>query len=124
MVLYEKENVSNAIIEAWKMHGINHYDMAVFGSEITSQFKTDVLLTLLRSHLPNLNTLNVNDLTEEIYTEAMLPATQEEKKEFMTKYLFSLKVFVNEEGNFYIDVAQEDDYSVRQTTSKNKTQRR
>lgn len=124
MVLYEKENVSNAIIEAWKMHGINHYDMAVFGSEITSQFKTDVLLTLLRSHLPNLNTLNVNDLTEEIYTEAMLPATQEEKKEFMTKYLFSLKVFVNEEGNFYIDVAQEDDYSVGQTTSKNKTQRR
>ena len=120
MVLYEKANVSNAVVEAWKMHGINHYDMGVFGSEVTSQFKTDVLLTLLRSHLPNLNALNVNDLTEELYSEAMLPATQEEKKEFMNKYLFSLKVFVNEEGNFYIDVAQEDTTFGKQGSSKAK----
>ena len=120
MVLYEKANVSNAVVEAWKMHGINHYDMGVFGSEVASQFKTDVLLTLLRSHLPNLNALNVNDLTEELYSEAMLPATQEEKKEFMMKYLFSLKVFVNEDGNFYIDVALEDSASGKQGGSKAK----
>lgn len=101
IVMYENEKCSTITKDAFFKHNIGHISLDDFGNGNISGFKKTVLLSLLDDSLPKIS-INAQDLTDKIYSDAQIQASELEKRQFIQKYIKTLQIRINEEGNLYL----------------------
>lgn len=67
-------------------------------------FKRAVLLGLLQKYLPDILYLNGRKLVDHLYEEAWIDGSESEKKVFYDRYIKTLSLKVDQEGNFTVEV--------------------
>ena len=78
--------------------------MDLFYSGNVDGFKRAVLLGLLQKYLPDILYLNGKELVEHLYEEAWIEGTESEKKHFYERYVKTLSLKVDSDGNFTVEV--------------------
>ena len=105
LVMYEYENCGRAIKNALSEHDIYYCAIDDFCSGNVDGFKRAVLLGLLQKYLPDILYLNGRELVDHLYEEAWINnATDSEKKSFYDRYVRTLSLKVDKDGNFTVEV--------------------
>lgn len=104
LVMYEYENCGRAIKNALAEHDIYYCSIDDFCSANVDGFKRAVLLGLLQKYLPDILYTNGKELVEHLYEEAWINGTDAEKKVFYDRYIKTLSLKIDKDGNFSIDV--------------------
>lgn len=104
LVMYEYENCGRAIKNALEEHDIYYCAIDDFCSGNVDGFKRAVLLGLLQKYLPDILYLNGKELVEHLYEEAWIEGTESEKKHFYDRYVKTLSLKVDGDGNFTVVV--------------------
>ena len=104
LVMYEYENCGRAIKNALKEHDIYYCAIDDFCSGNVDGFKRAVLLGLLQKYLPDILYLNGKELVNHLYEEAWIEGTESEKKHFYDRYVKTLSLKVDGDGNFTVEV--------------------
>ena len=104
LVMYEYENCGRAIKNALEEHDIYYCAIDDFCSGNVDGFKRAVLLGLLQKYLPDILYLNGKELVNHLYEEAWIEGTESEKKHFYDRYVKTLSLKVDGDGNFTVEV--------------------
>lgn len=104
LVMYEYENCGRAIKNALEEHDIYYCAIDDFCSGNVDGFKRAVLLGLLQKYLPDILYLNGKELVNHLYEEAWIEGTESEKKHFYDRYVKTLCLKVDGDGNFTVEV--------------------
>ncbi|CBL17116.1 hypothetical protein [Ruminococcus champanellensis] len=104
LVMYEYANCGRAIKNALKEHDIYYCSIDDFCSGNVDGFKRAVLLGILDQYLPDILYINGRDLVEHLYLEARIEGTDSEKKSFYDRYVKTLSLKIDKDGNFSIEV--------------------
>ena len=103
-VLYEYKKCGRAIKEVMETNGIKHCAIDDFYTGNATDLKRTVLLSKLEEFLPGIIGTNAKELANKIYTETRISCTEQDVKEFYNKYITTLKLKINNEGEFYIRI--------------------
>lgn len=104
LVMYEYANCGRAIKNALEEHDIYYCSIDDFCSGNVDGFKRAVLLGILDQYLPDILYINGRDLVEHLYLEARIEGTDSEKKSFYDRYVKTLSLKIDKDGNFSIEV--------------------
>ncbi|WP_347497747.1 NYN domain-containing protein [Ruminococcus sp. YE71] len=104
LVMYEYEKCGTAIKNALAQHGIYYCAIDDFCTAGTEDMKRAVLFAELEKHLPSLVGENPLDLTHKIYEATRVTATMKEMENFCNRYVKTLRLKVNSEGKFEIEI--------------------
>ena len=104
LVMYEYENCGRAIKNALAEHDIYYCSIDDFCSANVNGFKRTILLGLLNKYLPDIPYLNGRELVDQLYEEAWIDGTESEKNHFYDRYIKTLSLRVDRDGNFRIEV--------------------
>ena len=104
LVMYEYEKCGTAIKNALAQHGIYYCAIDDFCTAGTEELKRAVLFAELEKHLPSLIGENPLELTHKIYEATKVTATMKEMENFCTRYVKTLRLKVNSEGKFVIEI--------------------
>ena len=104
LVMYEYENCGRAIKAALEEHDIYYCSIDDFCSGNVDGFKRAVLLGILDKYLNDILYVNGKELVDKLYEEAWIEGTDSEKKTFYDKYIKTLSLKVDKDGNFWIEV--------------------
>jgi len=106
MVMYEYHKCGQAIKHALSDHNIYYCSIDDFCSGNTEDFKKAVLFHTLEQYLPEILTLNGKELAKRIYEETRIGATEKEIDIFYNKYIKTLRLKVDLDGNFSIEICK------------------
>lgn len=105
LVMYEYENCGKAVKNALEEHGIYYCAIDDFCSGSVDGFKRAVLLGIMQKYLKDILYLNGRELVDHLYEEAWIHnATDSEKKAFYDRYVKTLSLKVDKDGNFTVEV--------------------
>ena len=104
LVMYEYEKCGTAIKNALAQHGIYYCAIDDFCTAGTEDMKRAVLFAELEKHLPSLVGENPLDLTHKIHEATRVTATMKEMENFCNRYVKTLRLKVNSEGKFEIEI--------------------
>ena len=104
LVMYEYEKCGFDIKNAMSQHGIYYCSIDDFCTAGTEELKKAVLFAELEKHLPDICGEKPLELTHRIYEETKITATMKEMENFCTRYVKTLKLKVNNEGEFVIEI--------------------
>ena len=104
LVMYEYKKCGQPIKDALTEHHIYHCSIDDFCTGNIEALKRAVLLNILEKYLPDLLMLNSRDLLEQIYLEARIEATSNEKEVFYQKYIRTLRLKLDKLGNFRVEI--------------------
>lgn len=104
LVMYEYDNCGRAIKNALTDHDIYYCAIDDFCTGNVDGFKRAVLLGLLQKYLPDILYLNGRKLVDHLYEEAWIDGSESEKKVFYDRYIKTLSLKVDQEGNFTVEV--------------------
>lgn len=104
LVMYEYEKCGSAIKNALTQHGIYYCSIDDFCSAGTEDMKRAVLFAELEKYLPSLVGENPLDLTHKLYEESRVTATKKEMENFCNRYVKTLRLKLNSEGKFEIEI--------------------
>ncbi|MBR1554390.1 MAG: NYN domain-containing protein [Oscillospiraceae bacterium] len=104
LVMYEYEKCGTAIKNALSEHGIYHCAIDDFCTSGTDEIKKAVLFEELERHFPSLYGTNAMELTKALYENTKIKASEKEIENFCTKFVKTLRLKVNAEGNFIIEI--------------------
>lgn len=105
LVMYEHDNCGRAIRNALSEHGIYYCAIDDFCSGNADSLKRAVLLGLLEKYLPDIPYLNGKELVEHLYEEAWIHnTTDSEKRAFYERYVRTLSLKVDKDGNFRVEI--------------------
>lgn len=104
LVMYEYEKCGTAIKNALAQHGIYYCAIDDFCTAGTEELKRAVLFAELEKHLPSLIGENPLALTHKIYEATKVTATMKEMENFCNRYVKTLRLKVNSEGKFVIEI--------------------
>lgn len=103
LVMYEYEKCGTAIKNALSEHGIYYCAIDDFCTAGTDELKKAVLFDELEKHLPTLIGENPLQLTQRLYENTRITATQKEMEVFCNKYVRTLRLKISE-GKFVIEI--------------------
>lgn len=106
LVMYEDQKCGQDIKKALAEHDIYHCSIDDFCTGNSEELKKAVLLDSLEQRLSVQIGVNSRELLEELYTDARVEATPNEKEAFYQKYFKTLKLVINGEGNFEVAVSR------------------
>lgn len=98
------KTAGKAIKSALEEHDIYYCAIDDFCSGNVDGFKRAVLLGLLQKYLPDILYLNGKSLVEHLYEEAWISGTESEKKAFYERYVKTLTLKIDKDGNFTVEV--------------------
>ncbi len=98
------EKCGTAIKNALAQHGIYYCAIDDFCTAGTEDMKRAVLFAELEKHLPTLIGENPLELTHKLYKESRVTATKKEMEYFCNRYVKTLRLKVNSEGKFEIEI--------------------
>ncbi len=104
LVLYEYSKCGQAIKDKLNLKSIFHCAIDDFYTGNAVELKKLVLRKRLESEVPNIIGQNAWDLTKRIYSEARIDARENEKKAFCDKYVKTLKLKLDENGDFFVEI--------------------
>ena len=104
LVMYEYEKCGTSIKNALTQHGIYYCAIDDFCSAATEDMKRAVLFAELEKHLPTIYGESPLELTQKIYEDTRVTATKKEMENFCNRYVKTLRLKVNSEGKFVIDI--------------------
>ena len=104
LVLYENLKCGHAIKQALSEHDIKYCSIDDFCSGNIEDLKKAVLFETLEKYIPDIAYINGKELLEQIYTETRISATEQEKENFYNKYIKTLRLKCDEEGNFKVQI--------------------
>ena len=93
-----------AIKNALSEHNIYYCAIDDFCTSATDELKKAVLFEELEKHLPEIYGQTPADLTRMLYENTRIAATQKEMDVFCTKYVKTLRLRLNSEGAFVIEI--------------------
>lgn len=99
IVMYEYEHCGQALKNALKEHNIYYCAIDDFCSGNTEDLKKAVLFDNLEQHIPDLLQWNGKELANHIYVEARIDATDKEILRFYEKYIKTLRLKYDSDGN-------------------------
>jgi hypothetical protein len=102
LVMYEYAKCGIAIKNALSEHDIYYCSIDDFCSANVDEFKRTVLFDILEKYLPDIVYLNGKELVNQIYEEARLTVSDNEKEVFFNKYIKTLSLKCDHDGNFKI----------------------
>ena len=104
LVMYEYDKCGMAIKNALSEHNIYYCAIDDFCTSATDELKKAVLFEELEKHLPEIYGQTPADLTRMLYENTRIAATQKEMDVFCTKYVKTLRLRLNSEGAFVIEI--------------------
>ena len=104
LVMYEYEKCGTSIKNALAQHGIYYCAIDDFCTAGTEDMKRAVLFAELEKHLPTLYGENPLELTQKIYEATRVTATKKEMENFCNRYVKTLRLKLNSEGKFIIEI--------------------
>ena len=104
LVMYEYEKCGTSIKNALTQHGIYYCAIDDFCSAATEDMKRAVLFAELEKHLPTIYGESPLELTQKIYEDTRVTATKKEMENFCNRYVKTLRLKVNSEGKFVIEI--------------------
>lgn len=106
LVMYEYTKCGQAIKDALTQRDIYHCSIDDFCSGNIEEFKKAVLFDTLERYLPDICNINGRELAKKIYSETRIIATEKEIELFYNKYIKTLRLKVDTDGNFKIEIAK------------------
>ena len=104
LVMYEYEKCGLAIKKALSEHGIYYCAIDDFCTAGTGELKNAVLFTELEKQLPTIIGKNPMELTYQLYENTRITAKIKEMETFCNKYVKTLRLKINTEGAFTIEI--------------------
>lgn len=104
LVVLEYDKCSFALKEKLSEDGIQYCFLDDFCTGYIEDLKKTVLMYELKKRLPEILSLNGKKLAYSIYEQARISADDNEIMIFYNKYIKTLKLVVDEDGNFSIEV--------------------
>lgn len=104
LVMYEYSKCGQAIKKALSEHDIYYCSIDDFCSGNIEELKKAVLFDTLEKYLPEILYLNGKELVQHIYTETRINASEKEMENFYDKYVKTLRLKVDIDGNFSIEI--------------------
>lgn len=104
LVMYEYSKCGQAIKKALSEHDIYYCSIDDFCSGNIEELKKAVLFDTLEKYLPEILYLNGKELVQHIYTETRITASETEMENFYNKYIKTLRLKVDADGNFSIEI--------------------
>lgn len=105
LVMIEYAKCGNAIKDALEEHGIFYCSLDDFCSGYIDELKRAVLINELRNCLPHILEYNGKELAHTLFEQARIEADDKEIMNFYEKYIKTLKLKVDADGNFSIDLS-------------------
>ena len=102
--MYEYEKCGAAIKNALSEHGIYYCAIDDFCTAGVDELKKAALFAELEKHLPSIWGMNPMELTQTLYQNTRVTATKKEMEIFCNKYVRTLQLKINAEGNFTIAI--------------------
>ncbi len=106
LVMYEYSKCGQAIKDIMVEHNIYHCPIDDFCSGNIEDFKKLVLFNILEKYLNDIPYLNGKELAKQIYEEARINAAEKEIENFYNKYIKTLRLRVDADGNFKIEICK------------------
>jgi hypothetical protein len=106
LVMYEYAKCGQAIKDALSEHDIYYCSIDDFCSGNAEDFKKAVLFGTLEQYLPDILSLNGKELARKVYEETRITATMKEIDLFYNKYIKTLRLKIDSDGNFKIEIAK------------------
>ena len=106
LVMYEYSKCGEAIKKALTEHGIYYCSIDDFCSGNIEELKKAVLFDILEKYLPDIIYLHGRELVKHIYDEARITAGDQEMDVFYKKYIKTLKLKIDNDGNFSIEISK------------------
>jgi uncharacterized LabA/DUF88 family protein len=100
LVVIEYSKCGQAIKETLDSHGIYYCSLDDFCTGNIEDFKRAVLINELKTYLPNLLSYNGKELASKLFEQARIEADEPEISNFYEKYIKTLKLKVDPDGNF------------------------
>ncbi|MCQ2416739.1 MAG: NYN domain-containing protein [Oscillospiraceae bacterium] len=105
LVMYEYSKCGQAIKNALEEHGIYYCSIDDFCSSNTGDLKRTILLSELEKHIPtDIIGRAPMELTQQIYLDTRISATMKEQEVFCNKYVKTMRLKLNAEGRFFIEI--------------------
>ena len=104
LVMYEYDKCGQQIKNALSEHGIYYCSIDDFCTAGTEELKKAVLFSELEEHFPTLIGQNAMELTRKLYEETKVTATRKEMENFCNRYVKTLKLKVDSEGKFTVEI--------------------
>lgn len=104
MVMYESTKCGSPIMQAMKAHQIQNCCIDDFYTGNADDLKQKVLKDILKSHFPNIIGMNGMELAKQVYEESKIKYRQNELDHFYNKYIKTLRMVMDKEGRFKIEI--------------------
>ncbi len=104
LLMYEYEKCGTAIKSTLTQHCIYYCAIDDFCTAGTEELKKAVLFAELEKHLPTLYGESPLELTHKIYEATRITATMREMENFCNRYVKTLKLKVDFEGKFVVEI--------------------
>lgn len=105
LVMYENSKCGLAIKNALTEHGIYYCSIDDFCSSNTGELKRAVLFAELEKHIPgDIIGRSPMELTQQIYADTRIMAPYKEQEVFCNKYVKTMRLKVDSEGEFVIEI--------------------
>ncbi|MGN1036897.1 MAG: NYN domain-containing protein [Ruminococcus sp.] len=104
LVMYEYSKCGQAIKDALSEHNIYSCSIDDFCTGNTEELKKAVLFSELEKYIPDILNHNGKELARQIYTDAKISASEKEMEVFYNKYIKTLRLKVDTDGNFSIEI--------------------
>lgn len=106
LVMYEYSKCGQAIKRALSEHDIYYCSIDDFCSGNIEDLKKAVLFECLEKYLPDIVYINGKELVKKIYEEARISASEKEIEIFYNKYIRTLRLKVDYDGNFTVEICK------------------
>ncbi len=106
LVLYEYSKCGKDIKDALTLRNIYHCSMDDFYTGNAGEIRRVVLRKSLERETSDLIGKNGYELTRKIFADNYIEATESEIRKFYDKYVQTLKLKIDEDGCFYVDIAE------------------
>lgn len=106
LVMYEYSKCGQAILNALSDNNIYSCSIDDFCSGNIEELKRAVLFDILEKYLPEIVYINGKELVQQIYHESRISATEKEMEIFYNKYIKTLRLKVDIDGNFSIEISK------------------
>lgn len=104
LVMYEYSKCGQAIKRALSDNNIYYCSIDDFCSGNIEELKKAVLFGCLEKYLSDIAYINGKELVKKIYEEARITASEKEMENFYNRYIKTLRLKVDNDGNFAIEI--------------------
>ena len=102
--MYEYSKCGQAIKDALSDRDIYYCSIDDFCTGNTEELKKAVLFDELEKYIPNILNYNGKELARKIYADSKISATEKEMEVFYNKYIKTLRLKIDTDGNFSIEI--------------------